>query len=107
VPPRLHFNDNARIPAIVGIPAPGWTATSGQRLTQEELHVAAHGYLPTTPDMGALFVAAGPPLRRNVVVAPFENVHVYELLCRILRLTPAPNDGSAGATRAFLRHGPA
>lgn len=106
VPPRLHFNDNPRIPAIVGIPADGWTVTSGQRLVQEELHVAAHGYVPTTPDMGALFVAAGPSLRRNVVAAAFENVHVYELLCRILGLTAAPNDGSAGVTRGLLRKGP-
>jgi ectonucleotide pyrophosphatase/phosphodiesterase family protein 7 len=58
--------------------------------------------------MGALFVAAGPLLRRNVIVAPFENVHVYDLLCRILGLAPAANDGSAGITRGFLlRPGPA
>jgi predicted AlkP superfamily pyrophosphatase or phosphodiesterase len=107
VPRRLHLNDNARIPAIVGVPADGWTVTSGQRLAQEELHVAAHGYVPTTPDMGALFVAAGPSLRRNLLVAAFENVHVYDLLCRILGLTPATNDGSAGITRGFLRRGPA
>ena len=103
VPPRLHLSDNVRIPAIIGVPADGWTVTSGQRLVQDELHVAAHGYEPTTPDMGALFVAAGPSLRRNVIVAPFENVHVYGLLCRILGLTPATNDGSAGVTRGFLR----
>jgi predicted AlkP superfamily pyrophosphatase or phosphodiesterase len=108
VPPRLHLSDNARIPAIIGVPADGWTVTSGQRLVEEELHVAAHGYEPTTPDMGALFVAAGPSLRRNVIVAPFENVHVYDLLCRILGLAPAANDGSAGITRRFLlRPGPA
>ena len=103
VPPRLHLSDNVRIPAIIGVPADGWTVTSGQRLVQEELHAAAHGYEPTTPDMGALFVAAGPSFRRNVIVAPFENVHVYDLLCRILGLTPASNDGSAGVTRGFLR----
>ena len=103
VPPRLHLSDNVRIPAIIGVPADGWTVTSGQRLVQEELHAAAHGYEPTTPDMGALFVAAGPSFRRNVIVAPFENVHVYDLLCRILRLTPATNDGSAGVTRGFLQ----
>ena len=103
VPARLHFNDNPRIPAIVGIPADGWSVTSGQHLTQEELHVGAHGYTPTTRDMGALFVAAGPPLRRGLVVAPFENVHVYDLLCTILQITPAKNDGHASVTRGFLR----
>jgi len=103
VPAALHFNRNPRIPAIVGVPADGWSVTSGQRLTQEELHVAAHGYTPTTRDMGALFVAAGPRLKRGLVVAPFENVHVYDLLCRLLKITPAPNDGRSDATRGFFR----
>jgi ectonucleotide pyrophosphatase/phosphodiesterase family protein 7 len=53
--------------------------------------------------MGALFVAAGPPLRRGLVVAPFENVHIYELLCRILHITPAKNDGRASVTSGFIR----
>jgi predicted AlkP superfamily pyrophosphatase or phosphodiesterase len=103
LPARLHFRDNARIPAIIGIPADGWSVTTGQRLSEEELHVGAHGYEPTTPNMGALFVAAGPPLRRGLVVAPFENVHIYELLCRILHITPAKNDGRASVTRGFFR----
>jgi len=72
-------------------------------LMQEELHVAAHGYTPTTRDMGALFLAAGPRLKRGLVVAPFENVHVYDLLCRLLKITPAPNDGRPDATRGFFR----
>ena len=103
VPARLHFRDSPRIPAIIGIPDDGWTVTSGQRLMESDLHVGAHGYEPTTRDMGALFVAAGPPLRRGIVVAPFKNVHVYDLLCKILKITPARNDGDAGVTRGFFR----
>jgi hypothetical protein len=53
--------------------------------------------------MGALFVAAGPTLRRGVVAKPFENVHVYDLLCRILKITPAPNDGRPAVTRGLMR----
>jgi predicted AlkP superfamily pyrophosphatase or phosphodiesterase len=103
LPARLHYRDNARIPAIIAIPADGWTVTTGQHLSEEELHVGAHGYEPTTPNMGALFVAAGPPLRRGLVVAPFENVHIYELLCRLLQITPAKNDGRPSVTRGFIR----
>ena len=103
VPARLHFSDNPRIPAIVGVPADGWTATSAERLKVEELHVGAHGYEPTTRDMGALFVAAGPTLRSGLVVGPFENIHVYELLCRLLQITPAKNDGRPAVTRRFFR----
>lgn len=102
VPGRLHFSDNPRIPSIVGIPADGWSVTTGQRLVTEELHVGAHGYEPTTRDMGALFVAAGPSVGRGLVVAPFENVHVYDLLCRILQIAPARNDGRPAVTRGFM-----
>jgi hypothetical protein len=52
--------------------------------------------------MGALFVAAGPAIRRGVIVAPFENVHVYDLLCEILKITPAKNDGRASVTRGVM-----
>ena len=38
-----------------------------------------------------------------MVVPAFENVHVYELLCRVLGLRPASNDGDLAATAAFLR----
>ena len=103
VPSRLHFRASPRIPAIIGVPDVGWTVSSGERLMERELHVGAHGYEPATPDMGALFVAAGPPLRGGLVVAPFENVDVYELLCRILKITPAKNDGHAGVTRGFMQ----
>ncbi len=103
VPARLHFRDNARIPSIVGVPDQGWTVTTGERLKESELHVGAHGYEPASADMGALFVAAGPPLRQGLIVAPFENVHVYDLLCRLLNITPARNDGDAIVTRGFMR----
>ena len=103
VPASLHFRGNPRIPSIIGIPADGWNVTSGERLTEKPLDAGAHGYLPTTPDMAALFVAAGPALRSGVVVAPFENVNIYDLLCHLLKITPAKNDGRAAVTRAFLR----
>jgi hypothetical protein len=53
--------------------------------------------------MHGLFVAAGPGVRQGLVVEPFENVHVYDFLCALLNVTPAPNDGDVRATRRFLR----
>jgi predicted AlkP superfamily pyrophosphatase or phosphodiesterase len=103
LPSRLHFRDNPRIPPIIGIPDNGWAVTSGQRVTEKELDAGTHGYDPANRDMQALFVAAGPTLRRGLVVAAFENIHVYDLLCKLLKITPARNDGSAGATRGFFR----
>ena len=55
--------------------------------------------------MGALFVAAGPGLRRGVTVPPLSNVHLYELMCHLLDLEPAANDGSLEAVRHLLAAG--
>ena len=48
------------------------------------------------------FVAAGPRTKRGVVVAPFENVHIYNILCAVLRVDPARNDGDAAIIRRLL-----
>ena len=103
VPAHLHYRDHPRIPAIVGVLAEGWAVTSHQRIAEKKLDAASHGYDPSNRSMQGLFVAAGPALRRGVVVAPFENIHLYDLLCAILKLTPAPNDGDPAVTRKFLR----
>jgi predicted AlkP superfamily pyrophosphatase or phosphodiesterase len=103
LPARLHYRDNARIPAIIGIPDDGWAVVSSERLAERELSAGAHGYDPANRSMASLFVTAGPTLRRGLVVKPFENIHVYDLMCAVLKLAPAPNDGDPAATRAFLR----
>jgi predicted AlkP superfamily pyrophosphatase or phosphodiesterase len=107
MPARLHYRNNPRIAPIIGMADAGWTVTSRarrQRRAEDNLPPArgAHGYDPTVRDMHALFVAAGPSLRRGLVVKPFENVHIYELLCALLDVTPARNDGNAAVTRGFL-----
>ena len=61
-----------------------------------------HGYDPAVASMWTLFVAAGPAFRRGVVVPPFENVHIYNALCYILGVTPAPNDGDPAVARQLL-----
>lgn len=62
-----------------------------------------HGFDNLMPSMGATFIAAGPAFREGVTVPPFQNIHVYDLLCRLLGIRPAPNDGSPDSTRALLR----
>jgi hypothetical protein len=50
-----------------------------------------------------MFVAAGPAFRNGVTVPPFENVHIYNVLAQVLRVTPSPNDGGAEVARQLLR----
>jgi ectonucleotide pyrophosphatase/phosphodiesterase family protein 5 len=44
--------------------------------------------------MQATFIARGPAFRSGAKVDTVFNLDVYELMCRVLRIKPAPNDGS-------------
>lgn len=104
MPNRFHFRDNDRIPPLVLVADEGWYIT--QRTAAEQagrtLLKATHGFDPELAAMGGIFIATGPAFRHNVVLAPVENVHVYNLLCATLGLTPAPNDGDDQLVKKVL-----
>ena len=109
-PAHLGYRHNPRIPPIVGLAEEGWTiATRGRAFATRiagRSNGGGHGYDPTLKSMHGLFVAAGPHVREGVRVAAFENVHVYNFLCALLELKPAPNDGDPRVTRGFLASQP-
>ena len=53
-----------------------------------------HGYNNSVMAMHPIFVANGPSFKKGLLVEPFENVNIYTLICDILGLSPAPNNGS-------------
>lgn len=104
VPARFHYDSNPRIPAIVAIADDGWYVTTHSFAAIRPVRAGGeHGYDNTLPSMHALFVARGPDFKQGVTVGPFQNIQVYDLLARLLHVTPAPNDGSPDSTAAFLR----
>lgn len=101
IPARWHYQNHPRITPIIAVAAEGWHITRrAQPLGQAG---GNHGYDDTLSSMGALFIAAGPAFRQGIVVEPFQNVHLYELMAKITGLRPAPNDGSLDSVRALLR----
>lgn len=106
IPARFHYRDNRRIAPILALVDPGWSlALQRSEVIQhpERFRGGAHGYDDTVSVMRAVFLGAGPAFREGYVAAPFRNIHVYDLIARILGLTPAPNDGSADSTASLLR----
>ena len=105
LPAALHYGTHPRIAPIVALADDGWSITTHARFEQRKGERSQsggeHGYPPETRSMQALFVAAGPGLRADAIVAPFQNIHVYEFMCRVLGLKPAKNDGDPAATRGF------
>jgi predicted AlkP superfamily pyrophosphatase or phosphodiesterase len=102
MPGHLRYRGNPRIEPIVGVVKEGWYVTTRRLLAETPLHLGAHGFAPRDPEMGALFVAAGPRVVSGIVLDPFENVDVYNFLCAVLNLTPAKNDGGMRLVRRAI-----
>jgi predicted AlkP superfamily pyrophosphatase or phosphodiesterase len=104
MPERLHYRAHPRIPPILGLADDGWTVTSHAQLERNHSIASGgtHGFDPAGASMRALFVAAGPRLRRGAVVPAFENVHLYDFFCDVLGIAPAPNDGNPDVTRQLF-----
>jgi predicted AlkP superfamily pyrophosphatase or phosphodiesterase len=109
VPARFHYSDSPRIPPLLVLPDEGWILTNSLRFAEMERRGAmshphgGHGYDNQLPSMRAIFIAHGPAIKPGQVVPAFENVQVYNMMCAILGLKPAPNDGNMEAARAVLK----
>ena len=64
--------------------------------------VAGHGYRPDVRNMSPFFIASGPAFKKGYIAEPFDSVDIYPLMCHILGLTPAPNNGSLDNVKHML-----
>lgn len=107
IPERFHYSHNLRIPPVVLIADLGWSLDTKAGFAKEDKNGwddgGAHGYDPAEPDMGATFIASGPTFRSGKVIPPFENIHLYDLMCTILGIQPAPNDGDHRLAHQVLK----
>jgi predicted AlkP superfamily pyrophosphatase or phosphodiesterase len=110
LPARLHVSENPRIPPIWLLPDEGAQIVRRTTLSRFRNRFPQHGYLPgdhgydpAFRSMHGLFVAHGPAFRRGITLPSVENIHVYNLLCAVLGVTPARNSGDDRLVRAVLR----
>lgn len=100
-PKRWHYINNRRIEEVVVPVEAGWTANDGPT---DWCDGGTHGYDNLSPYMQALFLAYGPAFKQNIDVEPFQNIQLYNLMCEIMGLEPAPNNGTAGYLHHLLNH---
>jgi predicted AlkP superfamily pyrophosphatase or phosphodiesterase len=101
VPARLHYGTSPRITPIVGVVDDGWMLE--WRHAKPYGDGGEHGYDNAVQNMRALFLAHGPDFRPGSTIAEFPNVDVYDLLARLLGISPAPNDGTIAPFLPVLR----
>ena len=98
IPAYLNYGTSNRIGDIVVAPDMGWTIG-----TRAPNTLGAHGYDPYESDMFALFCAEGPDFRKDREIPQFRNVSVYPLICHLLGIRPAPNDGDLTELKKALK----
>ena len=107
IPDRFRIADHPRTPPILALADEGWIISTRERYEEnpDRYRGGAHGYDNALESMGGIFIAGGPAFRSGHSTEPFLTIHVYELVCEILGLEPAPNDGDLDAVEELLRSG--
>ena len=101
LPAKWHFGTNPRIPEIVVVADSSWSI--GTRSDGSSVRGGAHGYDNSNSDMFSIFYAAGPSFKKNYAFKELNNIDVYNLVCRILNIVPAKNDGDPKHIKNMLR----
>ncbi|KAL4227311.1 Bis(5'-adenosyl)-triphosphatase enpp4 [Mactra antiquata] len=101
IPDHWHYKNNRRILPLLAVADEGWTIVKGP----EDYNLTvkgAHGYDNRLQSMKPIFYARGPNIRSNTTAFPFNSVDIYPLICELLGITPAPNNGTLDNTNTFI-----
>uniref|UniRef100_A0A8C4DYY3 Ectonucleotide pyrophosphatase/phosphodiesterase 1 n=1 Tax=Dicentrarchus labrax TaxID=13489 RepID=A0A8C4DYY3_DICLA len=103
LPKRMHFANNKRIERGHLYMKEGWQAAL--KLSEFKYRTGGfHGSDNLFTNMQAIFIGYGPGFKHKTVVPPFENIEIYNLMCDLLGIRPAPNNGTHGSLNHLLNH---
>jgi len=110
LPSHLAMKPGPRVAPVWVLPDEGWhiaprsTVDRLRRKYPEKGYLAGdHGYDPSLRSMQGIFIAEGPAFRAGQVTPEVSAVQIYELLCTLIGVKPAPNDGDDRLSRELLR----
>uniref|UniRef100_A0A8C1RGJ6 Ectonucleotide pyrophosphatase/phosphodiesterase 1 n=1 Tax=Cyprinus carpio TaxID=7962 RepID=A0A8C1RGJ6_CYPCA len=102
LPKRLHFANNIRIERAHLYMQ--WLGVSG---SMGDCCLWPYVILRIKCNcLQAIFVGYGPGINSKMTVPPFENIELYNLLCDLLGIPPAPNNGTHGSLNHLLKNPP-
>lgn len=93
MPRRFHYGRHpSRLTNLIVIPETGWTLdyAPADRPVRKR---GTHGFDNRDRDMHMVFYGSGPAFRADHRQPSFQNQNMYLILCRLLGIEPAPNDG--------------
>ncbi|KAJ8315594.1 hypothetical protein KUTeg_007744 [Tegillarca granosa] len=99
IPERYHYRHNRRVQPLVLVPEKGYTIVHDNY----SIYAGVHGYDNDIADMHPFFIAMGPMFIGGRAIETFNIVDIYPMLCYILQVQPAPNNGSLGNVRFLIK----
>ncbi|KAL4616966.1 ectonucleotide pyrophosphatase/phosphodiesterase family member 2 isoform X1 [Arapaima gigas] len=110
LPKRLHYANNRRIEEIHLMVERKWhvarKAPEGKKHPGKCGFSGDHGYDNKINSMQTIFLGYGPNFKFKTKVPAFENIELYNVMCDLLGLKPAPNNGTHGSLNHLLRSAP-
>jgi predicted AlkP superfamily pyrophosphatase or phosphodiesterase len=106
IPEYFHFSNNSLIPEIILIADPGWSLTTNKDIPKyvDKNTGGDHGYDNNVIDMHGIFYAIGPEFKSGYTCGTIENINIYPLLAKILRIFPNNNiDGKLERIEFLLK----
>ncbi len=105
LPEKYHYNDNEFIQPIIAVADLHWTIAQRSYFNSHPKKATGgtHGYDPDYTDMNGILYAQGPAFKKGYHAPLIQNIHLYDLMCRILHIEPAQNDGEEEKTLELMR----
>uniref|UniRef100_A0A8C7LBL7 Ectonucleotide pyrophosphatase/phosphodiesterase 2 n=1 Tax=Oncorhynchus kisutch TaxID=8019 RepID=A0A8C7LBL7_ONCKI len=108
LPKRLHYANNRRIEGIHLLVERKWhiarkSPEGGKRHPGKCGFAGDHGYDNKINSMQTIFCGYGPMFKFKTKVPVFENIELYNVMCDLLGLNPAPNNGTHGSLNHLLK----
>ncbi|MGY8751612.1 MAG: alkaline phosphatase family protein [Fidelibacterota bacterium] len=107
-PKRLHYNNHRRIQPLTLSAKEHWSISTKDYFIEDDhaqqFNGATHGYDPKYISMRGVFLAHGPAFKKNFIGPGISNIHLYEMMCKIIGISPANNDGVIDSTAIFLKY---
>ncbi|KAL0962325.1 hypothetical protein UPYG_G00338650 [Umbra pygmaea] len=110
LPKRLHYANNRRIEEVHLLMERKWHISrkvpENRRNSGKCGFFGDHGFDNKITSMQTIFLGYGPSFMFKTKVPEFENIELYNVMCDLLGLTPAPNNGTHGSLNDMLKNPP-
>ncbi|XP_046875784.1 ectonucleotide pyrophosphatase/phosphodiesterase family member 2 isoform X2 [Hypomesus transpacificus] len=110
LPKRLHYANNRRIEEVHLLMERKWHIARKMPENRKPPgrcgFFGDHGFDNKITSMKTIFLGHGPTFKFRKQVPAFENIELYNVMCDLLGLSPAPNNGTHGSLNDMLKSPP-